>query len=243
MPIPQNWLLHQILSPVIRPATRIIIGFLAIPLLRLLRKKVVHTKEWDEEFEKDIELWVRASALLFFATKNVELAIGGWLDPKFDINLNHWSVAAGRLLLAIGVIEAMPDQELFSVVHSGPPKPTWDKTRSFRENISGQFWPITRGLVCLHLKRSSPVFAIMATIIDGTPGWVCFGIAIVQYLIIGLVTSRDKAMDVLSKFDQQVARKRRELIKEFSIHEEQDESPADSSSAEVANATNRKVAN
>lgn len=225
MPLPQNWLLQQFLSPVLRPATRFIIGFIAIPLLRLVRTKVVHTKEWDEEFEKDIEQWFRASALLFFATKNVELAIGGWLDPKFNISLDHWYVAAGRLLLAIGVIEAMPDQELFAIVHPGPPKPTWDRSKGIRENVSSQAWPIFRGVVAVYLKRSSPVLAIMAAIIGGTPGWVCFCMALVQYLVIGLVTSRDKAIDVLSEFDKQVAIRRKRLVEEFQIDETQ---PAES---------------
>ncbi|QDT33813.1 DNA topoisomerase I [Thalassoglobus polymorphus] len=234
MAIPSNWLMKQFLTPVLRPATRLIIGLIAIPLLRLIRKKVAHTKEWDEEFEKDVEQWFRASALLLFATKNVELAIGAWLDTKFVISLDNWYVAAGRLLLAIGVIEAMPDQELFSIVHPGPPKPTWDRSKSIRENIRPQFIPILRGLVCIHLQRSSPVFAIMATIMDGTTGWVCFWIAIIQYLIIGLVTSRDKAIDVLSAFDKQVARKREDLIKEFSIKEdEQSEAAQESSDLDV----------
>ncbi len=221
MPVPSNWIIRQILAPVLRPATRLVIGLIAIPALRLFRKKVAHTKEWDEEFEKDIEQWFRASALLFFAMKNVEIIIGTWLNINFNISLDHWFVAAGRLLLAIGVIEAMPDQELFAIVHPGPPKPTWVKGRGLWGNIQDQFWPNLRGLACIHLKRSSPVFAIMATIMDGTTGWVCFWIAIVQYLIIGLVTSRDKALDVLSEFDKQVAIKRQELVEEFSISDEE----------------------
>lgn len=224
MPVPQNWLLHQLLSPIIRPATRLIIGFIAIPILRLVRHRVVRTKEWDEEFEKDIELWFRASVLLFFSTKNVEVAIGAWLNPKFDITLDHWYVAAGRLLLAIGMIDAMPDQELFAIVHPGPPKPTWNRQQSIRENVRRQFWPIFKGVIAIHLKRSSPVFVIMATIFDGTPGWVCYWIAIVQYLIIGLITSRDKAVDVLAEFDRKVAQRRRELIDEFAIRDDEDES-------------------
>jgi hypothetical protein len=230
VPIPQTWLLQKLLSPVLRPATRFIIGFIAIPLLRLVRKKVVHTKEWDDEFEKDIEQWFRASALLFFATKNVEVLIGYWLDLNYDFTLNHWYVAAGRLLLAIGVIEAMPDQELFAIVHPGPPKPTWDKSKSIRGNISPQVWPIFRGLVAVYLKRSSPVLAITAAIFGGTPGWVCFWMAIVQYLVIGLVTSRDKAIDVLSEFDKQIAIRRQRLIEEFQIDETQ---PAESETSAV----------
>ena len=40
---------------------------------------------------------------------------------------------------------------------------------------------------------------------------------ILQYLIIGLVTSRDKALNVLNEFDRQVAIRRRELIEEFEL--------------------------
>jgi hypothetical protein len=40
-------------------------------------------------------------------------------------------------------------------------------------------------------------------------------VAITQYLIIGLVTSRDKALDVLNEFDRHVAIRRRELVEEF----------------------------
>ena len=48
-------------------------------------------------------------------------------------------------------------------------------------------------------------------------GWVCYLMAITQYLIIGLVTSRDRAMDVLSEFDRAVAARREELIQEFQL--------------------------
>ena len=50
-------------------------------------------------------------------------------------------------------------------------------------------------------------------------GWTCYLLAIAQYLIIGLVTSRDRAMDVLSEFDRAVAQRRRELIEEFDLEE------------------------
>jgi hypothetical protein len=48
-------------------------------------------------------------------------------------------------------------------------------------------------------------------------GWVCYLMAITQYLIIGLVTSRDRALDVLSEFDRAVAQRRNELIEEFKL--------------------------
>ena len=57
-------------------------------------------------------------------------------------------------------------------------------------------------------------------------GWVCYLLAITQYLIIGLVTSRDRAMDVLSEFDRAVAERRQELIEEFQIDGDDGESEA-----------------
>ena len=73
----------------------------------------------------------------------------------------------------------------------------------------------TARILCRHLDRSSSVFAILSVIFGGdsdrTVGWVCYFLAIVQFLIIGLVSSRDKALDVLSEFDQQVQLRREEL--------------------------------
>ena len=68
-----------------------------------------------------------------------------------------------RLMLAIGVIEAMPDQELFAVIHPGPPKIKPGRS-VFRE-----FWQkkiaFLKGFVCQHLNRSSPVLTMMAAIV------------------------------------------------------------------------------
>jgi hypothetical protein len=43
--------------------------------------------------------------------------------------------------------------------------------------------------------------------------------ALLQYLIIGLITSRDKAMDVITIFDETVQRRREELVKEFELED------------------------
>ena len=126
-----------------------------------------------------------------------------------------------RLLLAMSVIEMMPDQELFSIIHPGPPKPKYDKTKSIWFHLKKYTWPMIRGVVCQHLNRSSPVFAILCAIFIGWVGWLCYGMAIAQYLIIGLVTSKDKALDALSEFDRQVAMRRRELIEEFDYIEKE----------------------
>ena len=64
--------------------------------------------------------------------------------------------------------------------------------------MEDQIWPVLRGLLCRHINRSSPVFAILCVILGGQLGWIFYVLAIVQYLIIGLVTSRDKAFNALS---------------------------------------------
>ena len=56
-------------------------------------------------------------------------------------------------------------------------------------------------------------------------GWICYLIAITQYLIIGLVTSRDRAIDVLSEFDRQVAKRRQEIVEEFRLDEDGNPQP------------------
>ncbi len=214
MALPPQWFLTRLISPILRPLTRLLVGLFAIPLLRLVRRKVVRTQEWNEEFERDVEQWFRASALLLFATKNVELYLGNLLNFHFDEEFN-WYIAAGRIMLAIGVIETMPDQQLFPILYPGPPPFTWDRTKGMWANIRPQILPFLKGSLNQHLSRSSPVLAIMATIFEGWIGWTCFGICIAQYLFIGLITSRSKALDLLSEFDREVAKRREQLLDEF----------------------------
>ena len=128
-----------------------------------------------------------------------------------------WILLGLRVMLAIGVIQMMPDQELFAVIHSTPPKPTFDRKKKAWPQIKAQAWPFVRGHICVHLNKSSPVFAILAAIAPGLPGWICYGMALLQYLIIGLITTRDKAINVLSLFDEEVERRRKELIEEFRL--------------------------
>ena len=80
------------MAPLVRASTRIFIGLITIPLLRLFRKKLLRNKRFDDELEKDLEQWFRASLLLFFATKNVEAGLSGWLQLNFDVNLDHWFI-------------------------------------------------------------------------------------------------------------------------------------------------------
>ena len=76
-------------------------------------------------------------------------------------------------MLAVGVVEMMPDQELFSVIHPGPPGPQARAANILHEAWLKR-WLICKGLLCKHLSRSSPVFAILAAIADGSVGWVCY---------------------------------------------------------------------
>lgn len=260
-----------LLRSALRPFTRFLIGAIAIPIFRFILRNVFRLQELDDELEKDLEQWFRGSLLLLAATANMEHLLFGWA-MNWD-----WFTIGLRLLLAIGVVEAMPDQELFAVIHPGPPKLKPGKT-VFAEAWKHK-WDIIKGVVCQHLNRSSPVLAIMAAIFGAqvgaehfaaeearlavkieanlvrsipindedaratiskraseqakaqmeiqeeqaweqfTVGWVCYILAITQYLIMGLVTTRDRAMDVLSEFDRAVAQRRRELVEEFQIDE------------------------
>ena len=46
-------------------------------------------------------------------------------------------------------------------------------------------------------------------------GWICYVLAISQYLIIALITSADKATDLLAKYDRVIAEQREDLVEEF----------------------------
>lgn len=173
----------------------------------------------EEELEKDLEEWFRAALILLIATANMEHLLFGWvpLDLQGD---QSWVGIFFRLLLVIGVIELMPDQALFSVLHSGPLNLPVGK-RLFHELWQRRtYWIKKAG--CVHLNRSSPVFAMMSAIFGGDPnspgamiGWICYVLAISQYLIIALITSADKATDLLAKYDRVIAEQREDLVEEF----------------------------
>ena len=201
----------------LKPLTRFFVGLIAIPIFHLILNRVLRIQEIDAELEKDLEQWFRGSLLLLVATANMEAELFGWLSVS---GTENWDVALGpegwilrglRIMLAIGVIEAMPDQELFAIIHPGPPALNFSKKYGIFRELKEKWRAILKGVVCQHINRSSPVFAILAAIAVDTVGWVCYGLAITQYLIIGLVTSRDRALDVLSEFDRQVTLRRREL--------------------------------
>ncbi|HEY0984998.1 MULTISPECIES: DNA topoisomerase I [unclassified Schlesneria] len=204
-------LTSRILQPLLKPLTRFFLGFIAIPTFRLLMRKVVRVQEINEELEKDLEQWFRGALLLLVATDNMEGALFGWVSESARSSPYFM---AGRLLLAIGVIEGMPDQSLFALIHPGPQKPVIQKGNVIGSLIN--YIPkLIKGLACQHLNRATPVFAILSVLHSGTLGWVCYSLAIAQYLLIGLVTSKDKALDVLSKFDEAVERQRNEILHEM----------------------------
>ncbi len=214
-------IIEPIVRPIMRPITRLIVGFIAVPLFRLFRRKVVRVQDLNAELEKDIDQWFRASVLLLLATKNMEPYIAPWavheVHFKGEAIEITWITLGLRLMLAIGVIEAMPDQVLFSLIHPGLRRVKLDRQRGFFRGLWQQWKNILLGLTCQHLNRSSPVFAILSTILPERLGWIFFGLAISQYLIIGLVTSRDKALDVLNEFDRRVAETRQDLIEELQL--------------------------
>lgn len=240
----------SLLRPILRPITRLIVGLIAVPIFRSLTRRVLRVETLDAELEKDLEQWFRGAILLLLATQNMESTIFPWVQPvvqarytsqaseqpksqtpgdvdneakpglQVDDGETGWLLLGLRVMLAIGVIQMMPDQELFAVIHNGPPKIHFNRKQKWFPQLKSQWWPIIKGFVCLHLNRSSPVFAILATIAPGSAGWICYGMALTQYLIIGLVTSRDKALDVLTLFDETMQAQRQDLVDELHLQDE-----------------------
>lgn len=203
----------RLLQPLLKPIVRLFLGFVAIPIFRLFVRRVVRVQDLDDELEKDLELWFRGALLLLIATENMESTMFGWIRPE---TRNSVLFMAGRLLLAIGVIEGMPDQALFALIYPGPQPPKIEKGKVLSSLI--RYIPqFLKGAICQHLNRSSPVLAILAVIWPGNIGWICYGMAIGQYLLIGLVASKDKALGVLQKFDEAVARQRNEIEHELHL--------------------------
>jgi len=213
----------KILGPILKPLFRLLLGIIAIPIFRFFLRHILRIHELDEELEKDLEQWFKGSLVLLAASKNLEYSMFSWVDQLMgtqtvtDVDMNNPWVTGLRIMMAIGVIEMMPDQELFAIIHPGPTMPKIDRKKGIWWSIKTQCRPFVRGVINQHLNRSSPVFAILCTIFAGTAGWVCFAFAIIQYLIIGLITSKDNALDALSEFDRQVAIRRQQLKDEFEI--------------------------
>lgn len=193
-----------------------LLKLIAIPIFRFLLKYLLRVEVISQELEKDLSQWFRASVLLLFATHNMENILFQPSTREYKHEEVLDAVLFGlRLFLAIGCIEGMPDQELFRFIHPGPPKlkakKFGDVLRELRQNWKAWLW----GVACIHLSRASPVFAIITVLWVGPAGWVCYWLAVAQYLVIGLATSRDKAIDVLTSFDAEVAARRAELLSEL----------------------------
>lgn len=191
-------------KPVLGPVIRLVSGLVAIPVFRFLLRRVLRLQTNDAELERDLEHWFRGAMLLLAATANLEDVLFGW--TQWHQNSEPWLTMLLRLFLAVGVIETMPDEDLFALVHRGPPK--WCFRRGFAARLRQDPFALLKGLAVLHLKRSSPVLVIMCVVFGGAAGtverqvgWWCYGLAVAQYLIIALATDRGRAAAFLDQWD------------------------------------------
>lgn len=201
-----------VFKPVLRPVVRLICGLVAIPLFRFLLRRVLRVQTSDAELERDLEHWFRGALLLLAATANLEDVLFGWLPWHRTADESQvWQTLVLRLLLAVGVIESMPDEDLFGFLHRKPLSLRLH-TAEGRRAAWRERRDIIRNLFYLHLRRSSPVLAIMAVVWGGSPGsaasavgWWCYGLAIAQYLVIAMVTQRDRVQGLLTAFEEETA--------------------------------------
>jgi hypothetical protein len=207
-----------LLTYLTRPLARLIIRVAALPALRFCFHHVRALERLNDELEKDLAEWLRGSLLLLLVTANMEVLLWHPLIPFPDLlDAHKWFGVGLRIMLAVAVVQMMPDQELFTVIHPGPRIPRFSPGSSLATKLRLSAKPLGIGFFWQHLSRSSPVFAILAVIFTGWIGWVCYAMAVLQYLIIGLVTSRDRAIDVLMVFDEQMAARRHELVRQVSV--------------------------
>ena len=97
---------------------------MAVPAMQFLFRHVSTLERLDDELEKDLAEWFRGSFLLLLVTANIEAALWHNVIPFPDLLDKHGWLGLGlRIMLAIGVVQLMPDQELFSVIHPGPEFP------------------------------------------------------------------------------------------------------------------------
>lgn len=216
MPVFSGIFRNLVFKPVLRPIFRILTGLLAIPLFRFVARHCFRQKTLSKEMQRDLELWFRGAVILLAATANLEDFLFGWLP--WHKSEDPWLTMLLRLLLAVGVIENMPDQELFGILHRGPPKVKLTSRSGWKE-VWRRRREILGGVGVLHLKRSSPVFVIMTVIFGGAPGtrefmigWVFYSLAVVQYLIIGLITESDRLPGLLKQFDESADAIRKEIL-------------------------------
>lgn len=216
MPLFSGIFRNLVFKPILRPIFRVLTGVLAIPVFRFVARHCFRQKTLSKEMQRDLELWFRGAVILLAATANLEDFLFGWLP--WHKSEDPWLTMLLRLLLAVGVIEHMPDQEVFGILHRGPPKVKLTSRKGWKEA-----WRRRReflvGFGVLHLKRSSPVFVIMTVIFGNAPGtkefivgWAFYGLAVVQYLIIGLITESDRLPGLLKQFDRSADAMRKEIM-------------------------------
>jgi hypothetical protein len=207
---------NLVFKPILRPIFRVLTGVLAIPAFRFVMRRFLRHKTLSKEMERDLEQWFRGAVILLAATANLEDFLFGWLP--WHKSEEPWLTMLLRLLLAVGVIENMPDQEVFGIVHRGPPRVKLGSRDGWKD-LWRRRWEFIRGIGVVHLKRSSPVFVIMTVIFGNHPGtrefmvgWIFYGLAVAQYLIIGLVTEGDRLRGLLKQFDESAEAIRKELV-------------------------------
>ena len=227
MPVFSGIFRNLVFKPVLRPIFRVVIGLLAIPAFRFVMRHCFRQKTLSKEMQRDFELWFRGAVILLAATANLEDFLFGWLP--WHKSEDPWLTMLLRLLLAVGVIETMPDQNIFGILHRGPPEIDLTR-RGWWTEFWIRRWEFLRGFGVLHLRRSSPVFVIMTVIFGSTPGtsefvvgWVFYGLAVTQYLIIGLITESDRLTGLLAQFDRSA-----EVIRNKILVEEGKSAPAPS---------------
>ena len=228
-----RWVLStEVMRPLVRrtlkPGARFAVGLVAVPLFRWALR-TVRLQHFDRELEKDLEEWFAASALLLLCTANVEQL----LFQQLGFEPGDWLSLGFRLLLAVGVVEAMPDVQLFPVLHPGPKLPGKEAFGLSKPwfGLKAVAPAYLKGVVCQNMARVSPVLAILACVVGGVvgpdgaipddrrhewiAGWCCYGAAVSLYLVMGLMASKQEAAGVLAAYDAKVAADREQLVAEL----------------------------
>src|SRR4051812_22254520 len=93
------------------PLVRMIVRVIAAPTLRYCFKHASLHERLDAELEKDLAEWFRGSLLLLLVTANVETRFWHKLVPfQQQLDKHEWLGVGLRIMLAIAVVQLMPDQ-------------------------------------------------------------------------------------------------------------------------------------
>ena len=104
-----------------RPLTRLIMRLAALPALRFCSTTSRRSNVWTTSWRRIWRNGFAASLLLLLVTANMEVLLWHPLIPFPDLMDEHkWFGVGLRIMLAIAVVQLMPDQELFTVIHPGP---------------------------------------------------------------------------------------------------------------------------